>query len=182
MKDVWQEVGRWAARGDRIAMAMGVGAERSGPGPVGTKMAINDRGEIAGGVSGGCVEGAVVEIAERVIDTGRPELARFGIADSEAWGVGLPCGGEIDVLVQAYEPGPFERAARAGDRAAEVTLLEGPRAGAKLFVTPGGGHDGSLGSAPADADAVGAARASLWTGTSARRGAVFIDVVAPPAR
>jgi xanthine dehydrogenase accessory factor len=182
MNDVWQEVGRWALRGDRIAIAMVVGAERSAPRPLGTKMAINDRGEIAGGVSGGCVEGAVVEIAERVIDSGRPELARFGIADSEAWDVGLPCGGEIDVWVQAYEPGRFERAARAGDRAAEVTLLEGPRAGAKLFVTPDAGHVGSLGSPSSDADAVLAARAALWTDTSARHGAVFIDVVAPPGR
>jgi xanthine/CO dehydrogenase XdhC/CoxF family maturation factor len=54
---------------------MVVGAERSAPRPLGTKMAINDRGEIAGAVSGGCVEGAVVEIAQRVIDSGRPELA-----------------------------------------------------------------------------------------------------------
>jgi xanthine dehydrogenase accessory factor len=84
MNDVWGEVGRWAPRGDRIAIAMVVGARRSAPRPLGTKMAINDRGEIAGGVSGGCVEGAVVEIAERVIDSGRPELAHFGIADSEA--------------------------------------------------------------------------------------------------
>lgn len=145
-------------------------------------MAINDRGEIAGGVSGGCVEGAVVEIAEGVLDSGRPELAQFGIADSDAWGVGLPCGGEIDVWVQTYEPGPFERAAGAGHRAAQVSLLEGPRAGAKLFVTPNGGHVGSLGSASADADAVVAATAALWRDTSARRGAAFIDVVAPPAR
>jgi xanthine dehydrogenase accessory factor len=182
MKDVWQEVGRWAGRGDRIAIAMVVGTERSAPRPLGTKMAINDCGEIAGGVSGGCVEGAVVEIAERVIDTGRPELAHFGIADSEAWGVGLPCGGEIDVWVQGYEPGPFERAARADERAAEVTLLEGPRAGAKLVLTPDGGRVGSLGSAPADADAVVAAEDVLWTDTPARDGAIFIDVVAPPAR
>jgi xanthine dehydrogenase accessory factor len=182
MNDVWEEVGRWAVRGDRIAIAMVVGAERSAPRPLGTKMAVNDRGEIAGGVSGGCAEGAVVEIAERVIDGGPPELAHFGIADAEAWGVGLPCGGSIDVWVQAFEPGPFARAARAGDRAAEVTLLEGPRAGAKLFVTPDAGHVGSLGSAPADGDAVAAARAALWTDGSARRGAFFIDVVAPPPR
>jgi xanthine dehydrogenase accessory factor len=149
-----------------------VGAERSAPRPLGTKMAINDRGEIAGGVSGGCVEGAVVEIAERVLDSGRPELAQFGIADSDAWGVGLPCGGEIDVWVQEYEPGPFEQAAGAGHRAAQVTLLEGPRAGAKLFVTPNGGHVGSLGSAPADA--VVAATAAVWKDISARRGAVDI--------
>jgi xanthine/CO dehydrogenase XdhC/CoxF family maturation factor len=97
MKDVWQEVGRWARRGDRIAIAIVVGAQRSAPRPLGTKMAINHRGEIAGAVSGGCVEGAVVEIAERVIDSGRSELAHFGIADSDAWGVGLPCGGEIEL-------------------------------------------------------------------------------------
>jgi xanthine dehydrogenase accessory factor len=99
-------------------------------------MAINDRGEISGSVSGGCVEGAVVEIAERVIGSGHPDLAHFGIADAEAWGVGLPCGGEIDVWVQAYEPGPFEVAARSGARAAQVTLLAGPQAGAKLVITP----------------------------------------------
>ena len=82
---------------------MVVGNLRSAPRPLGTKMAINDRGEISGSVSGGCVEGAVVEIAERVISTGRPELAHFGIADSEAWGVGLPCGGEIDVFVEPLD-------------------------------------------------------------------------------
>jgi xanthine dehydrogenase accessory factor len=182
MKDIWQELGRWTARGDRIAVATVVDAKRSAPRPLGTKMAVNDRGDIAGNVSGGCVEGAVVEIAERVLDSGQPELAHFGIADSEAWGVRLPCGGEIDVWVQAYEPGPFERAARAGERAAEVTLLEGPRAGAKLFVTPDGGWVGSLGSASADADAVVAASGALWTDSATRRGAIFIDVVAAPAR
>jgi xanthine/CO dehydrogenase XdhC/CoxF family maturation factor len=123
MNDVWQEVGRWALWGDRIA-----------------------------------------------------------IDDSEAWDVGLPCGGEIDVWVQAYEPGPFERAARAGGRAAELTLLRGTSGWRQAFVTPDAGHVGSLGSAQADADAVLAARADLWTDTSAWHGAVFIDVVAPPAR
>jgi hypothetical protein len=92
-------------------------------------------------------KGAVVEIAERVIGSGHPELAHFGIDDSEAWGVGLPCGGEIDVWVQAYEPGPFEDAARDGARAAEVTMLAGPQAGARLVITPDGGRFGSLGSA-----------------------------------
>jgi xanthine dehydrogenase accessory factor len=145
-------------------------------------MAINDRGEISGSVSGGCVEGAVVEIAERVISSGHPELAHFGIADAEAWGVGLPCGGEIDVWVQAYEPGPFEDAARSGARAAEVTQLAGPQAGAKLVITPDGGRFGSLGSAEADAEAAAVASEPLWTDVSTRRGALFIDVVAPTPR
>jgi xanthine dehydrogenase accessory factor len=145
-------------------------------------MAINDRGEISGSVSGGCVEGAVVEIAERVINSRHPELAHFGIADSEAWGIGLPCGGKIDVWVQAYEPGPFEDAARNGARAAEVTLLEGPRAGAKLVVTPDGAHFGSLGSADADEEAASVAGELLWSDVSTRQGALFIDVVGPKPR
>jgi xanthine dehydrogenase accessory factor len=181
MNDIVRDVTRWAQRGDRIAIAMVVGAKRSAPRPIGTKMAINERGEISGNVSGGCVEGAVVEIAERVLRDENAELAHFGIADSEAWGVGLPCGGEIDVWIQLYAPGPFQDAVRAGARAAELTLLEGPRAGAKL-VTTADGRFGSLGSAEADAEALNAAGELLWTGTSARRGAVFIDVTSPPPR
>jgi xanthine dehydrogenase accessory factor len=67
-------------------------------------MAVNDRGEVSGAVSGGCVEGAVVEVAEEVLAGSEPRLLHFGIADSEAWDVGLPCGGEIDVYVECYEP------------------------------------------------------------------------------
>ena len=55
-------------------------------------------------VSGGCVEGAVIEIADSVIEGGEPQLLTFGIADEEAWDVGLPCGGEIDVWVERFEP------------------------------------------------------------------------------
>jgi xanthine dehydrogenase accessory factor len=182
MNDTLHNVTRWADRGDRIAIAMVVGAVRSAPRPLGTKMAVNDRGEISGSVSGGCVEGAVVEIAERVISSGHPELAHFGIADSEAWGVGLPCGGEIDVWVQAYEPGPFEDAARSGARAAEVIVLAGPQAGAKLVITAAGGRFGSLGSAEADAEAASVASELLWTDVSTRRGALFVDVLAPAPR
>ena len=65
---------------------------------------INEHGEIAGGVSGGCVEGAVAEEARKVLAGDDPKLLHFGIADSEAWDVGLPCGGEIDVFVEEYTP------------------------------------------------------------------------------
>ena len=61
-------------------------------------------GSVAGSVSGGCVEGAVVELAERVLAGAPPQVARFGFADEQAWDVGLPCGGEISVLVELYEP------------------------------------------------------------------------------
>jgi xanthine dehydrogenase accessory factor len=67
-------------------------------------MAINDRGEVYGAVSGGCVEGAVVSVAQRVLAGGAPELCSYGIADDEAWSVGLPCGGEIDVWVERFQP------------------------------------------------------------------------------
>ena len=104
MKDVIKDVDRWVADGKQVALATVVGVRRSAPRPPGSKMAINDRGEISGMVSGGCVEGAVVEIADEVITDGKPQLLTFGIADEEAWDVGLPCGGEIDVLVERFEP------------------------------------------------------------------------------
>ena len=102
MKDVVEDVRSWTARGDRVAIATVVGVKRSAPRPPGAKMAINDRGEVSGAVSGGCVEGGVVEVAAEVLRQGEPRLLHFGIADSEAWDMGLPCGGEIDVFVEEY--------------------------------------------------------------------------------
>jgi xanthine dehydrogenase accessory factor len=145
-------------------------------------MAINEYGEIAGGVSGGCVEGAVVEIADRVIGGEQPRLVHFGIADSEAWDVGLPCGGEIDVWVQAYEPGRFAEVAGAGGRAAEVTMLQGPSPGAKLLVESDGARSGTLGAPELDDEATRTANELLWTDASVRRGSLFVDIVAPPPR
>jgi xanthine dehydrogenase accessory factor len=104
MKDVLKDIDAWTARGDKVALAMVVGVKRSAPRPQGAKMAISSSGEVSGAVSGGCVEGAVVQVAEEVINGGAPQLLHFGIADEEAWDVGLPCGGEIDVWVERYEP------------------------------------------------------------------------------
>jgi xanthine dehydrogenase accessory factor len=104
VKDVIEEVDRWVARGDRVALATVVDTKRSAPQPPGAKMAVSDRGDVAGAVSGGCVEGAVIEVAETVLAGGEPQLLHFGIADEEAWEVGLPCGGEIAVWVERYEP------------------------------------------------------------------------------
>ncbi|MFL5823790.1 MAG: XdhC family protein [Solirubrobacteraceae bacterium] len=182
MQDVLSEILRWRERGDGIALATVVGVKRSAPRAPGAKMAVNDRGEIAGGVSGGCVEGAVVEIAEGVIRGQAPQLVHFGIADSEAWDVGLPCGGEIDVWIQRYQEGRLGEVARAGGRAAEVTVLEGPQLGAKLVVEPDGQRSGSLGSPELDDEAARQASELLWTDTSERRGELFVDVVAPPPR
>jgi xanthine dehydrogenase accessory factor len=182
MRDVLDEVTSWGDRGNRIALATVVDVKRSAPRAPGAKMAINEQGEIAGGVSGGCVEGAVVEIAEGVMRGDPPQLVHFGIADSEAWDVGLPCGGEIDVWVQLYEPGRFADVTRAGGRAAEVTLLEGARPGAKLLVEADGGTSGSLGSRELDDEGARAAGELIWTDMSERRGALFVDVSAPAPR
>ena len=87
-----------------MAIATVVAVKRSAPRPPGAKMAVNDRGEVSGMVSGGCVEGAVIEVADKVLTGGEPQLLTFGIADEEAWDVGLPCGGEIDVWVEKFQP------------------------------------------------------------------------------
>jgi xanthine dehydrogenase accessory factor len=102
MKDVIADVDAWRGRGDRVALATVVNVKRSAPRPPGAKMAVNHRGEVSGAVSGGCVEGAVVEAAQEVLGGSGPKLLHFGIADSDAWDVGLPCGGEIDVFVEEY--------------------------------------------------------------------------------
>jgi xanthine dehydrogenase accessory factor len=104
MKDVLEEVDTWVANGEKVALATVIDVKRSAPRPPGAKMAISQHGEIAGAVSGGCVEGAVVEVAEEILNGGAPRLLHFGIADEEAWDVGLPCGGEISVWVERYEP------------------------------------------------------------------------------
>ena len=104
MREVLADIARWRARGDqKIALATVVATRRSAPRPIGSKLAISERGELAGSVSGGCVEGDVYEQAREVLETGRPKLVSYGIADEEAWEVGLPCGGEIDVFVERLE-------------------------------------------------------------------------------
>ncbi len=182
MKDVLPEITKWTKRGEKIALATVVGVQRSAPRPPGAKMAVNERGEIAGGVSGGCVEGAVVELADEVMRGEPPRLVHFGIADSEAWDVGLPCGGEIDVWVQSFAPGRFSALAAEGGRAAEVTLLEGARPGAKMLVEADGARSGTLGAPELDDEAARAAVELLWAESSERRGPLFFDVIAPAPR
>ena len=104
MREVLEEIEAWSDRGESVAVATVVAVRRSAPRPPGAKMVVAGSGEIAGMVSGGCVEGAVVEVCEEVLAGGPPRLLHFGIADEEAWDVGLPCGGEIGVWVERYEP------------------------------------------------------------------------------
>lgn len=100
MRDLIPIIDTWRARGDRVALATVVKTGGSTPRPIGAKMIVNSRGEFAGSVSGGCVEGAVIEEAMRVIKTGKPRLVKYGIADETAWEVGLSCGGMIQVFVE----------------------------------------------------------------------------------
>ncbi|MER3409619.1 MAG: xanthine dehydrogenase [Thermoleophilia bacterium] len=103
MKEIAAEIERWRGEGKRVAVATVVATRRSAPRPVGAKLAICETGEMAGSVSGGCVESDVYENAKEVLASGQPKLLTYGIADEEAWSVGLPCGGEIDVFVERLE-------------------------------------------------------------------------------
>ena len=103
MKEIVDEVERWRKRGERFAVATVVATRRSAPRPVGSKFAVSDSGELCGSVSGGCVESDIAEQARAVLETGVPKLLSYGISDDEALGVGLPCGGEIDVFVERFD-------------------------------------------------------------------------------
>jgi xanthine/CO dehydrogenase XdhC/CoxF family maturation factor len=98
--EILQDIERWQARGDEVAMATVTWTGGSTPRATGAKMAINSRGEFVGSVSGGCVEGAVIDRARRVIKSGKPELVSYGISDDMAWDVGLACGGSIKVFIE----------------------------------------------------------------------------------
>ena len=104
MSEWLPEIDTWKADGKRVALATVVHTEGSAPRPVGARLAMNDDGELAGSVSGGCVESAVAMEAEDVLRTGKPKLVRYGITDEMAWDVGLACGGTIDVFVEVLEP------------------------------------------------------------------------------
>jgi xanthine dehydrogenase accessory factor len=109
VKEVVPDVERWRGRGERFALATVVATRRSAPRPVGSKLAVSEGGELAGSVSGGCVENEVYGVAREVLDGAPPQLLSYGISDDQALSVGLPCGGEIDVYVQMPDPEVVER-------------------------------------------------------------------------
>jgi xanthine dehydrogenase accessory factor len=103
VKDIAEGVERWRERGERVAVATVVATRRSAPRPIGAKFAVSEVGEMCGSVSGGCVENDVAVQALEVIASGKPRLLSYGISDEQALGVGLPCGGEIDVFLERLE-------------------------------------------------------------------------------
>ena len=103
MDDVLPFIDGCRERGEGMGMATVVRTYGSAPRQVGAKMVVSASGALAGSVSGGCVEGAVVDALQEVMASGVPRLLHFGVADEQAWEVGLACGGQIDVFVERLD-------------------------------------------------------------------------------
>ncbi|MEI6497612.1 MAG: XdhC family protein [Actinomycetota bacterium] len=104
MRELFDDIDRWRAEGKRVAVARVVTIEGSGPREPGAAMAVSEQGEVAGSVSGGCVEGAVVGEALSVLNGDRgPGVVSFGYSDDEAFAVGLTCGGTIRLYIEALD-------------------------------------------------------------------------------
>ncbi len=103
MREILEDIDRWRVQGQRVALARVVDLEGSGPRLPGATMAIAENGEVAGSVSGGCVEGAVVAEALEVLESGHRRLVSFGYSDDEAFAVGLTCGGTIHLFVEPLD-------------------------------------------------------------------------------
>lgn len=103
MKELLDELDQWRHDGKAIAIARVIDLDGSGPRLPGAAMAVNEDGEVAGSVSGGCVEGAVVAEALEVIASGDRRNVSFGFSDDEAFAVGLTCGGTIHLFVEPLD-------------------------------------------------------------------------------
>ncbi len=159
MDEALHQAARWRETGRRVALATVVATRRSAPRPVGSKLVVSDQGELAGSVSGGCVESDVVLAAQEVLGGGEPRLVTYGITDDMAFGVGLPCGGEIDVFVEE--------------------LGDGERPDVTLTVVAGEGVGERLQDLELEQEARRRARSHVL---ALEDRTVFADVAAPPTR
>ena len=164
MREVLEPLLGWWRAGEPVGMATVVATFRSAPRPPGASMLVGPDGSAVGSVSGGCVEGAVYELAQQVVAEGTPRLNRYGVSDDDAFEVGLVCGGILDVYVERVDPATFpELGAIADDLEAErpvaiATVVDHPeadRVGVRTVIRPGpeGRPEltGSLGSTRVDA-------------------------------
>jgi xanthine dehydrogenase accessory factor len=152
VRDILDPITKWWESNDTFGLATVVRTFSSAPREPGAAMAVSAAGEVVGSVSGGCVEGAVYELATEVTASGEPVLRRYGISDDDAFAVGLTCGGIIDIFV---EPASRERFAYLGDIAEDVrrgtpvavaTVIEGPGiVGARRIIWEGQRTAGTLG-------------------------------------
>ena len=139
MRDVLETLERWAGEGKRIATATVIRTERSAPRDPGAVLAVSDSGEVAGSVTGGCVEPAVYEEAQQVLAGGPPRLLTYGIADDEAFDVGLPCGGTVQIFVDTLAHNDLAAIASAVREESPIALavpISGARVGEEQLVQP----------------------------------------------
>jgi xanthine dehydrogenase accessory factor len=191
--------GWWSAR-IPFGLATVVAVTRSAPRSPGAAMAVGPDDEVVGSVSGGCVEGAVLELARQAVSDGRARLETFGYSDEDAFAVGLTCGGEITVLVRPVTPdldpalGAIAACVAAGRPVTAATVIDGPAPrGATLAVRPDETL-GTLGAAGLDAAVAADARGELAVGATGVRHygphgerredavGVFMQSFAPPPR
>ena len=203
MHDVLDEVSRLYESGDRFALATVVGTWSSAPRQPGAAMVVSTAGEPTGSVSGGCVEGAVYELAQEVMASGDAVLQRYGVSDDDAFAVGLTCGGIIDVFVEPVDPAAYAQlpavvaSVRAHEPVAVATVVGGPgNVGAHLAVWADVDRpaEGGLGSQRLDDAVADDVRGMLDHGTTGllrigpdgeRRQdelTVFVQSFAPPPR
>src|SRR5207248_5098828 len=107
MREILDELRQWNDAGEEVALATVIETWGSSPRPLGSTMAVTRSGKMAGSVSNGCIEGAVFEEAQKILESGEAKIAAFGVADDVAFEVGLACGGHIEVFIQ-----PLGRAQR----------------------------------------------------------------------
>ncbi|MFD5339494.1 XdhC family protein [Streptomyces hawaiiensis] len=177
MLNIAETLYAWCREGRRFALATVVDVSGSAPLPPGTALAVSADGDVIGSVSGGCVEAAVYELCRETLESGgAPVLTRFGYSDSDAFAVGLTCGGEIEILVQRVDPAvrPHLTAALAemvaGRPAAVAQIVDGPEEllGGTLYVPAEGPYDGTLGGQREDEVVAAQARALLRAGRTGR--------------
>jgi xanthine dehydrogenase accessory factor len=174
VRDVLAELMAIWRAGDTAGLGTVVRTFRSAPRPPGASMVVAPDGSVTGSVSGGCVEGAVYELAAEVAETGTPRLQRYGVSDDDAFAVGLTCGGIIDVFVESMSRASFPELAAVADDIGEhrpvaiATVVAHPEAGwlgRRLVIRPDA-VVGSLGTARADAAVADDARGLLAVGRS----------------
>lgn len=102
-EEIFPQIERWRTQGQRVALATVVQTWGSSPRAEGSHLAVNEKGEFVGSVSGGCIEGAVVTEAVAAMNDGRSRTLEFGISDEQAWEVGLACGGQVKVFVEPLQ-------------------------------------------------------------------------------
>ena len=101
--DVLNQAAQWRSNGKKTALATVVSSWGSSPRPAGSQLVVSEDGTFVGSVSGGCIEGAVVTEALEVMKTGTPKVLDYGVTDELAWEVGLACGGQVKIFVEAVE-------------------------------------------------------------------------------